>query len=82
MRQLATYEANVEAMGLMGIDVLPLTGATVVQGPRIQQRYGFLTNDSLLIATMLQYVVRLVASADRRLATANEVEVVVPTDLP
>jgi predicted nucleic acid-binding protein len=82
VRQLATYEANVEAMGLMGIDVLPLTGATVAQGLRIQQRYGFLTNDSLLIATMLQYGVRLVASADRRLATANEVEVVVPTDLP
>jgi len=81
VRQLATYEANVEAIGLMGIDVTPLTGGTVVQGLRIQKRYGFLTNDSLLLATMLHQGVRLLASADRRLVSAREIEVAVPTDL-
>jgi hypothetical protein len=32
--RLATYEASVEAIGLMGIEVAPLTAATVVQGLR------------------------------------------------
>ncbi len=81
VRQLAAYEASVEAIGLMGIEVVALTGATVVQGLRVQKRYGFLTNDSLLIATMLDQGVRLLASADRRLAVSNEIEVSVPTDL-
>jgi predicted nucleic acid-binding protein len=81
VRQLATYEANVEAIGLMGIEVVPVTGATVVQGLRIQKRYGFLTSDSLLLATMLHHGTRLLASADRRLAVANEIEIAVPTDV-
>lgn len=81
VRQLATYETNVEAIGLMGVDVLPLTSTTILQGLRIQKRYGLLTNDSLLLATMLHHGTRLLASADRRLSTANEIEVAVPSDL-
>jgi predicted nucleic acid-binding protein len=81
VRRLATYEASVEAIGLMGIEVAPLTTATVVQGLRLQRRYGFLTNDSLLVATMMHQGVRLLASADRRLAVANEVNVAVPANL-
>jgi predicted nucleic acid-binding protein len=81
VRQLATYEANVEAIGLMGIDVAPLTIATILQGLRLQKRYGLLTNDSLLIATMMHHGARLLASADRRIAAVSEIEIVTPTDL-
>lgn len=82
IRQLATYEANVEAIPLMGIEVAALTDATVVQGLRLQKRYGFLTNDSLVVATMLNHGIRLLASADRRLAVASEIEITGPADLP
>jgi predicted nucleic acid-binding protein len=39
----------------MGIEVVPLTGATVVQALWIQRRHGLLTNESLLLATVLHY---------------------------
>ncbi|MGH7823434.1 MAG: type II toxin-antitoxin system VapC family toxin [Candidatus Binatia bacterium] len=81
VRQLATYEANVEAICQMGIEVAPLTAATVVQGLRLQKRYGLLTNDSLLVATMLREGIRVLASADRRLGVASEIEIAVPADL-
>ena len=81
VRQLTTYEASVESISSMGIELAPLTNATIVQGLRLQRRYGLLTNDSLVVATMLHSGVRLLVSADRRLAVVNEIEIAVPSDL-
>jgi predicted nucleic acid-binding protein len=81
VRQLATYEANVAAIPLMGVEIAALADSTLAHGMRLQRRYGFLTNDSLIVAAMLQRGIRVLASADRRLAAANEIEVAVPGDL-
>lgn len=81
VRQLSTYESNVEAIPLMGIDVAAVTDATVAQSLRLQKRYGLLTNDSLMVATMLNRGIRLLASADRRLAGVSEIEIAAPRDL-
>lgn len=79
--QLSIYEASVEAIPLIGIAVTTLSDGIILQGLRLQRRYGFLTNDSLLVATTLQVGAPLLASADRRLAIAREVEIAVPEDL-
>jgi predicted nucleic acid-binding protein len=81
VRQLEIYQESVEAIPSMGIEVVAFTEALTVRGLRLQRRYGLLTNDSILVATMLDRGVRLLASADRRLAVAKEVEIAVPEDL-
>jgi predicted nucleic acid-binding protein len=81
IRQLVTYQSAVEAIPSMGIEIAPSSEAIVMQGLRLQRRYGLLTNDSLIVAAMLRAGFRLLASADRRLALVDEIEIAVPTDL-
>ncbi len=81
VRQLTIYEASIQAISSMGVEIMALTEATIQLGLRHQRRYGLLTNDSLIVATMLQQGVRLLATADRRLAIVDELEIAAPTDL-
>jgi len=82
VRQLSDYEVAVQAILAMGIEVAPVTELTLLQGLRLQRRYGLLTNDSLIVATMLQNGFRLLATADRRFTSVSEIETVMPSDLP
>ena len=81
VRQLAIHDASIQAIPAMGIEIVGVTEATVRLGLRHQSRYGLLTNDSLVVASMQQRGVRLLATADRRLAVVDEVEIRVPADL-
>jgi len=81
VRQLATYDAGIQAIPAMGIEIIAVTEATMLLGLRHQRRYGLLTNDSLIVASMQERGVRLLVTADRRLAVVGEVEILVPTDL-
>jgi predicted nucleic acid-binding protein len=81
VRRLMTYESAIEAIPSMGIEVTAVTDTIVVQGLRIQRRYGLLTNDSMVIATMLRDGFRILATADRRLARVDGIETALPTDL-
>ncbi|MBI3770554.1 MAG: PIN domain-containing protein [Deltaproteobacteria bacterium] len=81
VRRLATYEVSLQAIPSLGIEIATLTETTILQTVRHQRRYGLLTNDSLIVATMLQQGVRILASADRRLAGVTELEIVGPGDL-
>jgi predicted nucleic acid-binding protein len=81
VRQLTIYESSVQAIPSMAIEIAAVTEATLFQGVRHQRRYGMLTNDSLIVATMLHNGLRVLATADRRFAVVDEVEVVGPSDL-
>jgi len=81
VRQLSTYETAIESIPASGIEVSGLTEAIVMNGLRLQRRYGLLTNDSLVVSTMLHNGVRLLATADRRLGAINEIETMIPNDL-
>jgi predicted nucleic acid-binding protein len=81
VRQLSNYELAVQAIYTMNLEIAPVTERTLLQGLRLQRRYGLLTNDSLIVATMLQSGVRLLATADRRFASVSEIETVMPSDL-
>ena len=81
VRRLTVYEASLQAIPSMGVEILALTEAMFQLGLRQQRRYGLLTNDSLIVASMLQQGVRVLATADRRLAIVDELAIVVPTDL-
>ena len=81
VRRLTVYEASMHAISSMGVETMALTEATIQLGLRYQRRHGLLTNDSLIVATMAQHGVRLLATADRRLAMVDELEIAAPTDL-
>jgi uncharacterized protein len=81
VRRLAVHEASIQAIPAMGIEIIAVTEATMLLGLRHQRRYGLLTNDSLIVASMQQRGVRFLATADRRLASVDEVEIFVPADL-
>ena len=81
VRQLARHEASIEAIPAMGIEITPVTEATILLGLRHQRRYGLLTNDSLIVASMQQQGVRRLATADQRLAVVDEIEIFAPADL-
>jgi predicted nucleic acid-binding protein len=81
VRQFTIYEASIQAISSMGVEIMALTEVTIQLGLRHQRRYGLLTNDSLIVATMLQQGVRILATADRRLAIVDELEIAAPTDL-
>jgi predicted nucleic acid-binding protein len=81
VRRLTTYEASIHAISSMGVEVMALTEAMIQLGLRHQRRHGLLTNDSLIVATMLPHGLRLLATADRRLAIVEELEIAAPTDL-
>jgi predicted nucleic acid-binding protein len=79
--QLIAYETDVESIPAMRIEVAAVTEHTFMQAVRLQRRYGLLTNDSMIVATMLRDGFRLLATADRRLASVSDIETAVPTDL-
>jgi predicted nucleic acid-binding protein len=81
VRQLVTYEGAIGAVPAMGIEIAAVTEATLMDGLRLQRRYGLLTNDSLIVAGMLQAGLHMLATADRRLAEVDEIELAVPADL-
>jgi predicted nucleic acid-binding protein len=81
VRKLTTPEAALGTIPRTGIEIIALTDATLRQGLRIQKQYGVLTNDSLIVATMLDGGFHVLATADRRLAAVSEIDSVVPNDL-
>lgn len=81
VRQLTVYESSIQAISSMGVEILALTEAMILLGLGYQRRYGLLTNDSLIVTTMVQQGLRLLATADRRLAMVRELEIAAPTDL-
>lgn len=81
VRKLAIHDASIQAIPAMGIEIVAVTEPTMRLGLRHQSRYGLLTNDSLIVASMQQRGVRLLATADRRLTVVDEVDIRVPADL-
>jgi predicted nucleic acid-binding protein len=81
VRQLTTYESAVEAIPSMRIEVTALDEFSLMSGLRIQRRYGLLTNDSLIVATMLRGGIGILATADRRFSIVDQIQTATPTDL-
>jgi predicted nucleic acid-binding protein len=81
VRQLTVHDASIQAIPAMGIEIVAVTDATIRLGLRHQSRYGLLTTDSLIVASMQERGMRLLATADRRLAAVDDVEIRIPADL-
>ncbi len=81
VRELHLYQEQVEKIPLMGIEVEPLDLQLLLHAAPLRSRYGFLTNDSLIAATLGEREIQAIASGDRDFARLVGVELFCPSDI-
>lgn len=82
VRSLSIYQAKVKALLEMGLAFEPcVIGDLAVAGFSLQQRYGLLTNDSVVLAIALRLKADALATTDKGFRPVTEISVYRPTDL-
>lgn len=64
VQQLTRFRQAIEEIMQLGIQVLPISAALVVQAAIISQHTGLLSNDALIVAVMQQHGLTNLASSD------------------
>ena len=81
VRSLHLYQEQVEKIPLMGVEVEPLDLQLLLHAAPLRSRYGFLTNDSLIAATLGARDIQAIASGDQDFARLVDVELFCPSDI-
>lgn len=81
VRQLHAYQEDVDSIPLMGVDVVPVDTAALLQSADIRRQYGLLVNDSLVVAGAIANDVEHLASADGDFERVKELRLYRPDDL-
>ncbi len=81
IRRLSVYSAQVAEIPAWGIEVLPIDVGACLRAADVRQRYGLLTNDSLIVTTMRDAGLTAIATADADFERVDDLEVFRPTDL-
>jgi len=81
VRQLQMYQTQIDRIPVMGIDTLPVDAQAIARSAEFRQRYGLLTNDSIVAACAASSSIRTFASADRDFVAIEDFVVHHPGDL-
>ncbi|MGH9457332.1 MAG: type II toxin-antitoxin system VapC family toxin [Thermoanaerobaculia bacterium] len=81
VRKLVTYQEQVAAIPLMGIQVQPVDLALLLAAADLRKAEGLLVNDSLVAAGAIAAGAGVLASADRDFRRLDAPEIAWPTDL-
>jgi predicted nucleic acid-binding protein len=81
VRQLQKYQAQVETIPLMSVEVVPVDSGTVLRSRGVRSEHGLLVNDSLVVTSALDNGAEALASADRDFERVLELPLYRPTDL-
>ena len=81
VRKLHSYQEQLDRIPLMGIEVRPVDLPIFHRSRKGRTLHGFLTNDSLLLASAEDAVVDGIATADRDFRRSREIDVFFPSDL-
>jgi predicted nucleic acid-binding protein len=81
VRQLHTYQEQVERIPLMGIGVVPLDLQVLLRSADARRRHGLPTHHSLVVTTALQKGIAAMASANADLERVPELQLYQPGDL-
>ncbi len=65
----------------MGIEVLDFHLSLLLKADKLRQRFGLMTNDSIIAATAVSARITTLATSDRDFDRITELEVVSPSDL-
>jgi predicted nucleic acid-binding protein len=81
IRRLGTYQNDLRAILSMGIEITGAGEDVLLHSFDIQRHYGLLTNDSMIVASMLRNHIGLLATADQQFASIREIETAKPIDI-
>ncbi len=82
IRRLTLYKDKVEALITLGMGFEPCTQADLTEkAVDIQERHGFLTNDSVIVAIALRLEADALVSADRQFRSIKVIQVYAPSDV-
>jgi predicted nucleic acid-binding protein len=82
VKRLTLYREKVRALVTLGLEFEPCQETDLLdKALEIQERYGLLTNDSLIAAMALRMEADALASTDAGFGNFNEVRVYAPTDV-
>jgi predicted nucleic acid-binding protein len=82
VKNLTKYRDKVAALVTLGLGFEPCHESDLLgKAIELQERYGLLTNDSLIAAIALRMEVDVLASADARFQEISEIRAYAPSDL-
>ena len=81
VKQLHTYDENVQQIPLMRVEVLPLDLKTLLNASAMRAEYELMVNDSIMASTAVTSGIGTIATADRDFQRVSELSVAVPGDL-
>jgi predicted nucleic acid-binding protein len=81
IRKLSTYNANVQKISEMNIEILDLTLEIIRESAKTREKEGLLTNDSLALTTMKKYQLFHLITSDGDFDSIEGINVYMPSDL-
>ena len=81
LKRLYEYSENTEKIQDMGVVIKPLIFETVVKSHVVRLTSGLMVNDSVIIASMKQEGVKLLATNDKTFEKVDEIDVCTPQDI-
>ena len=81
IKQLNDYFANTQKISEMGIIVKPISWETILKSQTVRLRYGFMVNDSLVVASMEEENLSLLATNDTGFSILDGFSLYRPSDL-
>lgn len=82
VRALSTYQADVDTLLTIGIEVLPLDTDVLAASAVFRREHGLLVNDSLTLAQLRRGRIETLASSDREFTRVPGIRIYLPNDLP
>ncbi|RLC26438.1 MAG: hypothetical protein DRH37_11665 [Deltaproteobacteria bacterium] len=81
IKRLSEYFINTEKIQDIGIAIKPLRFETIIKSHEVRLTSGLMVNDSVIIASMKQEGVRLLATNDKAFEKLEEIRVCSPEDI-
>ena len=81
IKRLNEYFVNTEKIQDMGIEIKPLIFETIIKSYVIRLSSGLMVNDSVIIASMKNEGVKLLATNDKAFEKVDEIDVYSPEDI-
>jgi predicted nucleic acid-binding protein len=81
VQQLSLYQTNLDLLGAIGLEILPLDSETLAASAAPRREHGLLVNDSLTVTLMRHAQLQAIATSDRDFLRVPGLDVYLPTDL-
>jgi len=81
LKSLNEYFINTEKIHDMGIAIKPLEFETIIKSHEVRLDSGLMVNDSVIIASMKEEGVKLLATSDKAFKKIEEINVCSPEDI-